>query len=239
MGRPWIGMPTGYDAEKQRLGLDRYYTDAIEWAGGIPVLIPVSSEGEIIRDYADRLDGILLPGSATDIDPDRYGGERHAQLGRVFAERDRADALLLDVAEQRVIPVLGVCYGAQSINVFRGGSLIQDIPSDVPGAVSHDRPGEPEEVKSHGVRLDEGSRLHRLHGGPEAVVNSYHHQSVAEPGRDLRIAARAPDGVAEAVEDTRGRFVLGVQWHPETGWRTDPLARSLFSAFVEASRLAP
>ena len=229
-------MPTGYDAEKQRLSQDRYYTDAIQWAGGIPVLIPVLSEPEIVRDYAERLDGILLPGSSTDIDPHHYGGERHSLLGRMFPERDRTDAQLLDVAELRAVPVFGICYGVQSLNVFRGGSLIQDIPSEVAGALSHDRPGEPEEIKSHRVRLDESSLLGRLFGEPEALVNSYHHQSVAEPGRNLRITATAPDGVAEAIEDTRGRFVLGVQWHPETGWKTDALARSLFSAFVEASQ---
>ena len=235
MRKPWIGIPTRYDSDKKRCWQDQRYLDAVVSVGGAPLLIPVLGEPDLIRDYADRLDGVLLPGSPTDIDPSHYGHEPHEKLGPIFAERDRMDFLLLDIAEHRKLPVLGICYGAQSLNVFRGGSLVQDIPSQIPDAVAHDRDGQPEEVRSHLVRVEKDSQLERVLDHSQVDVNSYHHQSVGDPGRHLRVTARAPDGVVEAVEDTRGRFTLGVQWHPETGWRSDRLSEALFSAFVESA----
>ncbi len=228
-------MPTRYDDEKHRFSQDRFYLDAVRSAGGVPVLIPVGSEQDLIDEYARRLDGILLPGSPNDIDPAHYGREPHEKLGRVFAERDNTDFILLAAAASAGLPVLGICYGAQSLNVYRGGTLIQDIPSEIPEALEHDREGEPKEIKSHSVRL-EGTWMRRLHPDPEAQVNSYHHQSIDVPGRNLRSVALAPDGVVEAVEDTTGTFAIGVQWHPETGWSTDRFARSIFTAFVDAAR---
>ena len=228
-------MPTRYDDEKDRFSQDRFYLDAVRSAGGVPVLIPVGGEKDLIEEYTSRLDGVLLPGSPTDIHPAHYGREPHEKLGRVFAERDNTDFILLELAEGAGLPVLGICYGAQSLNVYRGGTLIQDIPSEIPEAVAHDREGEPTEIKSHTVRL-EGTWMRRLHPEPEAQVNSYHHQSIDVAGRNLRAVAVAPDGVIEAVEDTTGKFSIGVQWHPETGWSTDRFARSLFTAFVKAAR---
>ncbi len=238
MSKPWVGLPTRYDKESERFTQDRYYLDALCWAGSVPVLIPVGSERELIEEYADKLDAVLLPGSPTDIDPVHYGREAHEKLGRVFADRDQTDFLLLEIAERRRLPVLGICYGAQSLNVFRGGSLIQDIPSEIADALKHDRDGEPKEIKAHSIRLSEKGRLRRLHPQSGVDVNSYHHQAIDVPGRNLIAVATSPDGVIEAVEDDRGRFAVGVQWHPETGWRTDSFARALFSAFVRAGREA-
>ena len=235
MKKPWIGIPTQYDEENGRYGQDRRYLDAIEWAGGLPLLIPVLGDTDMILSYADRIDGLLLPGSSNDVDPVNYDREPHERIGRIFSERDRLDFTLLDIADNRNVPVLGICYGAQSLNVFRGGSLIQDIPSEIPNAVSHDREGPPEEIKSHVIHVEPESQLEGVLQRGEVQVNSYHHQSIGEPGRDLRVVATAPDGVVEAVEDTGSRFVLGVQWHPETGWRNDPLAGALFSALVESA----
>ncbi len=234
MSKPWVGIPTRYDEKNKRFTQDRYYLDALNWAGSVPVLIPVGSDQALIAEYADKLDAVFLPGSPTDIDPVHYGREPHEKLGRVFADRDRTDFLLLDIAECHNLPVLGICYGAQSLNVYRGGSLIQDIPSEIPAALAHDLDGEPKEIKSHAVRLSEKGWLRRLNPAPGADVNSYHHQAIDVPGKNLGAVATAPDGVVEAVEDDRGRFTVGVQWHPETGWQTDSFARALFSAFVEA-----
>jgi putative glutamine amidotransferase len=189
----------------------------------------------VVNDYLEQADGILLPGSPTDIDPKFYGAVPHPKLGKLYPERDSTDFALMKYAESSNLPILGICFGVQSLNVFRGGSLVQDIPSVVSSALTHDE-------SRHAVRLEAGSLLADLagpsgNGGSlEMEVNSFHHQSIDRPGRNLRIAARAPDGVVEAVEDVTGRFVVGVQWHPERGWQDSEFSRRLFSAFVQASR---
>src|SRR5262249_6707008 len=149
---------------------------------------------------------------------------------------EATDFAILDLAEERNMPVLGICFGVQSINVHRGGSLVQDIPSLVTNPLVHDE-DEPHPPARHPVRLTRDSLLARLTGRSEMEVNSYHHQSVQLPGKDLGIVAVAPDGVVEALEDTTGRFVIGVQWHPERGWREDPASQALFSALIEQARL--
>jgi putative glutamine amidotransferase len=151
-------------------------------------------------------------------------------------EREATDFAILDLAEKKDIPVLGICFGVQSINVHRGGSLVQDIPSVVSSPLVHDE-DDPNPPARHPVRLTEDSLIARLAGRSEIEVNSYHHQAVQRPGKDLRVVAVSPDGVVEAVEDTTGRFIVGVQWHPERGWRDDPASQSLFAALIEQARL--
>ena len=229
--KPWIGIPTRYHAETKVIGQIRHYLDAVIDAGGIPLLIPTVESASVVGDYLKQVDGILLPGSPTDVDPKVYGAEPHPKLGKLYPERDSTDFALLKYAEAAYLPVLGICFGVQSLNVFRGGSLVQDIPSVVSGALTHDE-------STHAVRLEAGSLLAGLIGHQGTLdmdVNSFHHQSIERPGQNLRIAARAPDGVIEAVEDVTGRFVVGVQWHPERGWQDSDFSRRLFSAFVEAS----
>src|SRR5690606_24844376 len=160
-------------------------------------LIPVPSSPELQSAYAERVHSGLLPGSPTDIDPARYGQAPHPKHGRRFPERDAAGMTLLELADERALPVLGRRFGPQILSVHRRGSLVQDIPSQVPGALAHGRPGAPREVKAHRVRIDPGSRLARLLGASEIEVNSFHHQAAAQPGRDLQVAATAPDGVIE------------------------------------------
>jgi putative glutamine amidotransferase len=230
--KPWIGIPTRYHAESKVIGQSRHYLDAVIDAGGVPLLIPTVESTSVIGDYLERVDGILLPGSPTDIDPKFYGAEPHPKLGKLYPERDSTDFTLMKHAEAANLPILGICFGAQSLNVFRGGSLVQDIPSVVSSALTHDE-------STHAVRLEDGSLLAGLVGREGMLdmdVNSFHHQSIERPGHNLRIAAKAPDGVIEAVEDVTGRFVLGVQWHPERGWQDSEFSRRLFSAFVQASR---
>ena len=196
-------------------------------------MIPTFSAPEVVNEYLTRLDGVLLPGSTSDIDTARYGESPHVRLGRMIPDRDRLDFALLEHSDRAGLPVLGICFGAQSLNVFRGGSLIQDIPSLVDGAVFHDDHGEPQQPARHPVRLGEGSVLAGLAGSEVVDVNSFHHQSVGLVGGNLRAAATAPDGVIEAIEDVSGRFVVGVQWHPERTFQDDPFARALFSEFVQ------
>jgi putative glutamine amidotransferase len=240
MKKPWIGIPTRYHEKTQYIGQLRHYLDAILWAGGLPLLIPTVTDEEVLKSYTERIDGVLLPGSPTDVDPQLYGAPPHPQLGKLYPERDKTDFTLLDYAEKNDRPLLGICFGVQSLNVYRGGSLLQDIPALVADAVAHDTKDaadSPADPARHMVRLSPESLIARLAGKNEVVVNSYHHQAVQHTGRNLRPVAVSPDGVVEAVEDTRGKFVVGVQWHPERGFSTDPLSQALFKSFIEAAML--
>jgi putative glutamine amidotransferase len=223
------------------LGTDRFYlgrdySEAIEAAGGLPVHIALIPKTEYIASIADELDGILLPGSNTDVDPHRYGAEPHPKLGTVIPVKDDTDILVLEEAEKRNLPVLAICFGMQILNVHRGGTLIQDIESQVTDPHKHEQ-GAPSTRVSHSISVAEGSRI----AGLDAVrnsnapirVNSSHHQAIDKVGAGLRATAWAKDGVIEAVEDERtNRFVVGVQWHPELLTGHDEISRQLFRQFV-------
>jgi putative glutamine amidotransferase len=232
--RPLIGITTRL-GEDDTFYLRRYYAEAVEGGGGAPVYIPLIPDREYLDALCERLDGLALSGSNSDLDPIYYGEEPHQKLGPVYAERDETDLILLDLAERRAMPVLGICFGMQSLNVARGGSLIQDLASQTPGAIKHEQ-GKAINRPSHHIRIEADTPLAKFAGGGTARVNSSHHQAVNKVGSDLRIVARAPDGVIEAIADTRpDRFVLGVQWHPEIGWEKDPFSQAIFKRFIEAA----
>jgi putative glutamine amidotransferase len=235
-----IGITLRHELETERFYLQRYYSEAVAAAGGVPVHFSLIPEEGYVGAVARRLGGVLLPGSASDVDPARYGRDPHRLLGQVHPLRDETDALLLDFVEREAVPLLAICYGMQALNVRRGGTLIQDIASQMPDAIKHEQ-GAPRERPSHRVKLLEGSMLSGLAGGATgAYVNSHHHQALETVGRDLQATAWTADGLVEAVEETRpGRWVLGVQWHPEIGWEKDRLSTAIFERFVaEASRFA-
>jgi putative glutamine amidotransferase len=156
----------------------------------------------------------------------------------VVPEKDETDLLVLEHVESLGLPVLAICYGMQALNVSRGGTLIQDIEAQGNGNVKHEQ-GLPLERESHGVTLANESIVSAAAGKKlKWRVNSHHHQAVAELGRDLKAVAWASDGVIEGVEDSRsGRYVVGVQWHPELSWRTDELSRAIFESFVSRCSL--
>jgi putative glutamine amidotransferase len=234
--RPRIGITMRLELESNRFYLARYYSEAVEAAGGLPVHLPLIPNHEYIAGVMAGLDGLLLPGSDSDMEPARYGQEPHPQLGHVVPEKDETDLMTLAEAERLAAPVFAICFGIQSLNVFRGGTLIQDIPSQVPNAIKHEQ-GPPRDRHSHRVRILDGSLLAQLADAESAPVNSHHHQAIETLGRELVATAWASDGLVEAVEDPRDdRFVLGVQWHPELGWHRDPLSQALFSRFVEEAR---
>lgn len=222
-----------------RFYLAREYSEAVEAAGGLPVHIPLIPNPDFVKSVMAHLDGLLLPGSDSDVDPLRYGHEPHPKLGSVHPEKDETDLLTLAEAEEISMPVFAICFGLQSLNVSRGGTLIQDVGSQHPNAIKHEQ-GPPRDRPSHRVRILEGSMLGELAGSDNAPVNSHHHQAIGTVGSDLVATAWASDGIVEAVEDPRSdRFVLGVQWHPELGWETDDLSRTLFERFViEAAQFA-
>lgn len=235
--RPRIGITMRLELATGRFYLHRAYSEAVVASGGVPVQIPLIPDAEVIGQVVSELDGILLPGCNTDPDPALYGEEPHQELRTVIPIKDQTDLLVLAEAERLSLPIFGICYGMQILNVSRGGSLIQDIPSQVHEALKHDQ-GEPYDRNSHGLTVERSSWLASLEAAGNSRgairVNSSHHQSVRNIGRDLRSTAWATDGVIECIEDTRaGRLVVGVQWHPELTFATDDLSRELFSRFIE------
>lgn len=232
--RPRIGITMRLELSSDRFYLGRDYSEAVEAAGGAPVHISLIPQRKYISAVMDSLDGILLPGSDSDVDPLRYGAQPHPQLGSVVPIKDETDILVLEEIERRNLPLFAICFGMQILNVFRGGTLVQDITTQFPNAIKHEQ-GAPRDRPSHALRLGKNSLLAELAKDGSAVVNSHHHQAIENVGKDLKATAWASDALIEAVEDIRpNRFALGVQWHPELGWRKDELSQRLFSKFVKA-----
>ena len=219
-----------------RFYLGREYSEAVEAAGGVPLHISLIPNTDYIDSVVANLDGILLPGSDSDVDPLRYGQQPHPRLGTVQTIKDETDLLVIEAAERRGTPLFAICFGMQVLNVARGGTLIQDINSQLPGAIKHEQ-GIPRDRPSHRISLSENTRLSDIAGAADALVNSHHHQAIESIGANLIATAWATDGVIEAREDPRpDRFIVAVQWHPEIGWQNDLLSQRLFQAFVnEAS----
>ncbi|MBN1918086.1 MAG: gamma-glutamyl-gamma-aminobutyrate hydrolase family protein [Verrucomicrobia bacterium] len=225
---PLIGVAVAADGAKY----ERYCT-ALREAGGRPILIPLIEDQAELAAFIAQLDGVLLPGGA-DIPPDMYG--EGADPSCTLIERTRAEYLveMARIAMDGDTAVLGICLGAQVMNVARGGTLIQDIPREVPDALVHRG-----DKAMHDVNVVEGSRLRAITGAAVHVPSS-HHQAVEAVGHGLVVAARSADGVIEAIEladrsRVGDRFVVGVQWHPELAL-DQPGQRALFRAFVEACR---
>ncbi len=236
---PRVGIPYR-NAQEESAGKREkydYYVRAVRESGGEPVAVSLSLEPARLAELAASLDAVLLIGSPRDVDPVWYHAQRHKDTAAADPLREQTDFSLLDHAFRARKPVLAICYGVQSLNVWLGGRLIQHIPDEVPGALKHEwvgrQQGAPEPY--HPARIEPGTRLAQISGAGEVRVNSSHHQAVHTPGRGLRIAARAPDGVIEAVElaDDPVRWVLGVQWHPER-MTQDAFSRRLFGELVNA-----
>ena len=230
--RPRIGITMRIEHATDRFYLSRHYSEAVEAAGGAPVHISLIPNSDYIDSIVDGLDGLLLPGSDSDVDPLRYGQQPHPELGSVHTIKDETDLLVIEAVERRQIPLLAICFGMQILNVSRGGTLIQDIRSQIPEAIKHEQ-GVPRGRPSHRLRLLENSKLAKIAGTLDAVTNSHHHQAVESIGADLVATAWTTDGVIEALEDPRPDcFVMAVQWHPELGWEKDALSQRLFTSFV-------
>jgi putative glutamine amidotransferase len=224
-------LPEG-DPPRVELALGVKYTSAVEAGGGVPVVIPPMS-AEAIGALLDGLDGVCLSGGP-DLHPTGYGERPHPKLGPTEIDLDRFELAVARAADERGLPILGICRGAQALNVARGGTLHQHVP-DVAGSDIEHRQTLAGDRLVHTVEIEPGSLLARTLGRRRARVNSFHHQAVKRIGRGLRPVAWAPDGVVEAVESRTAHFVLGVQWHAECLVERPTQAR-LFRAFVDAAR---
>ena len=215
----------------RELALGLAYPRSVERAGALPVVLP-PMDLEHIEKLLDRLDGVMISGGP-DLHPSAYGEEEHPALGPTERDLDAFELTLVRAADARGMPILGICRGEQVLNVARGGTLIQDLPSTVGEEIDH-RQEVAGRIPTHQVVLESGTRLEGVMGRLEHDVNSFHHQAVERLGEHLRAVAWAPDGVIEGIEATDRDFVLGVQWHAESlSEREDQFG--LFGAFVAAA----
>jgi putative glutamine amidotransferase len=223
--KPVIGINCDYRGEgdvRPETFLNDEYCQAVEKVGGIPLLLPPIGEERDVRQVLGLLDGLILSGGK-DISPHYYGQVVEEKTRPVAQKKEESDLMLVRNALDMDLPILGICYGAQLLNVSLGGSLLQDISSS--NLLEHKR------GVLHKVRLERDGRLYKLLGVDRLEVNSFHHQAIDRLGKGLRVCARAEDGLIEAVESTDKSFVLAVQWHPER-MLDDPKERELFCAFL-------
>ena len=232
MKHPLIGLALRLPSQKGH-NLGANYPLAIRRAGGVPVMIPVGCQ-EFRKDYMSMLDGLILCGGG-DVDPSLYGEEPIPQAPEFDLADDRAEMAAVAEALLQGKPVMGICRGMQVINVALGGSLYQDIPTQVPGAIGHRQHTQVSAAPSHGVYVAQGSCLNNILKKEEIQTNSFHHQAVKTLGKGLRVSAQAADGVIEAIEGNGGS-ILGFQWHPEAMAAENEDMAKVFSWFVEKCR---
>lgn len=210
------------------------YTRSVQDAGGIPVIIPFTHDLEVARETVSRLDGLVLSGGH-DVYPLHYGEEPLQGLGDVWPERDQFDFTLLKAAEEHHIPILAICRGLQILNVYRGGTLYQDLTYDESCTLKHAQNQTPA-LGTHTVDIEFESKLANAIGQVSWITNSHHHQTVKKVGSNLHVVARAKDGTVEALEDSTYPWLVACQFHPEMMSHTDEHAKRLFSAFIAASQ---
>jgi putative glutamine amidotransferase len=255
---PRVGIPYRTSAEEAAGNNAKHaeYRAAVREAGGEPIAVSLQLGDAELKSLANTLDAYVFPGSPADVNPSLYGAEKNPKCGDADAARERTDYALLDDAFANAKPVLAICYGAQILNVKLGGTLFQDIESELPGSLNHTKDGVPKGQPDpvHDAVIISGGELAQVAAatgieqsgdGFWARVNTSHHQSIRNVGHGLRIVARASDGVTEAVERDfdamKQHWVMGVQWHPERPTHEkagDALSEFLFRAFMQATRTA-
>ena len=230
MPSPIIGITTHSRNEPSELYLPRAYVEAVQVAGGTPILLPPKQldPSQILQ----LLDGLILPGGG-DINPILYGGTPHSTIYSVDPDRDEFEFALAKLALTASIPVLGICRGMQMLNVASGGDLVTHVPEIYGTAITH-RLDHPRRPTQHEVYILPESRLADILGTTEATIVTWHHQSVKNLSIDWKVAAKAPDGLIEAIEHQRHLWMFGLQWHPEMSAH-DPAHQRLFQAFVDAA----
>jgi putative glutamine amidotransferase len=244
VGIPWRTTEEQHQGKRDKLN---FYFEAVRKAGAEPQEVSLEQSPDQLARQLEQLDAFVLPGSPADVDPSRYGAARHPKTNTIDANRDATDSAILAHAFRASKPVLAICYGCQNLNVTLGGTLYQDIPSELHTDLVHSRDGLAREAKDpvHAARIEPGGELGQLaakaglpmrDGGFDVQINTSHHQSIRGLGHGLRVAAVAPDGVIEAVEhEPHKHWVVGVQWHPER-MPEDGFAQRLFQEFVAAAR---
>jgi putative glutamine amidotransferase len=230
--RPIIGITCTTTDSRNSIGTS--YIDAIEHAGGTPILLPMVQNDSCIADFLSIVDGLLLSGGV-DVDPFLYGEEPRPAQGKIDVARDSAEMSLIPRALEIDLPILAICRGIQVLNVAAGGTLYQDI-SMCSGTILKHRQDAPGSYATHAIDVQEGSRLLDILGQSSIRVNSFHHQAVKKAAPGFTISAVARDDIVEGIESISHSFVIGVQFHPETMWQNNPPITNLFVAFVSAAK---
>ncbi len=240
--RPSIGITPDIsvatlESPSVKFELKTAYAEAVFRAGGLPFILPFTDERSLIEQYLDRVSGVLITGGAFDISPQMYGEAPQPQLGEIKQNRTNFEAAVLRLAMQRKLPVLGICGGMQLLNVIAGGTLVQDIATQLPQAKAHQQKHDRAQPQ-HPIEVKDQTLLAECVGGKgQLMVNSTHHQAVRVIGSGLLVCASSPDGVIEAIEgQASDHFVLGVQWHPELILDSVPPNLGIYKTFVHRAR---
>lgn len=233
MKKPIIAIMPLYDSARSSYWMLPGYPDAVEAAGGAPVMLPLTDDEKLWERYFALADGLLFTGGQ-DVSPSLYGESETQLCGEICAARDRQEKRLLELALAQDKPFFGICRGIQLLNAVLGGTLWQDLPSQLPSGVIHSQKP-PYDAPSHSVRIDCSSPLFALINTPTLGVNSYHHQAIRTLAPPLQAMAYASDGVVEAVCEPEKTFAWAVQWHPEYSFRSDAASIELMRAFVRAA----
>lgn len=229
--KPVIGLVPLVDQEKESLWMLPGYMEGIMEAGGIPVILPLTSDADVITQLLGTIQGILLTGGH-DVDPSLYSEERIPECGASCKERDEMETELLKQGLERNMPILGICRGIQFLNVYLGGTLYQDLVKQRPSNVEHHQKP-PYDIPIHDIDILEDGSLFQLLNTKKLSVNSYHHQAIKRKADPLKTMAVSGDGIVEAVEMTDKKFVWALQWHPEFSHKTDVNSRKIFEEFVK------
>jgi len=225
-----IGVIPLWDEKKDSIWMLPGYMQGLEEAGAVPVILPLTESENVLKQTADKFDGFLFTGGH-DVNPKLYGQEKTVHCEELCEERDRMEAYIFrEAVLKQNKPALGICRGIQLFNVLLGGSLYQNIPTELPGAITHVK-GPPYDVPAHTVRIVKKSPLYELFGKEHIEVNSYHHQGVNRIAEGLEIMALADDGLVEAVYMPDRQYVWAVQWHPEFSLN-DEISKKIFASFV-------
>jgi putative glutamine amidotransferase len=244
MRKPLIGLTAGEVYNRDRpwspltYGQSHTYIDSVIKAGGIPIVLPLTFETDVIDEVCSRLDGLLLCGG-NDLNPELYGQKPHASVNDISKRRDEVEWRLLDNALKLDLPILAVCRGLQLLNIFKGGTLIQDIKSMLPNADDHESSTTAEDFEhlAHTLQVDPNSKLGKIVQSETIRCNTHHHQAIDKLGQGLVVTSKNQDGIIETAETEDDKFIIGIQAHPESLTDAFPEWQKLFEEFIRQSSL--